>query len=623
MAGGAPKLRRAAGQSPPDLERLAAGAEAQARLARATLELEAVDKAAARLRSMGDYPTARRTRQRRGWTPRSLAADAQLDLRTLEALRADSQRAMRSMPLARALVRCLADLTVGRGPRLQCKTADREWNAAAERYFRQWSRRHADARGLLTFEQMTRAVEMQVRIDGDVGAVKVAGGKRTTWDVGSLQLIEGARIGGLLQRGGGQNVAGSGVAGPVSGVELDAAGRPVAYWVAAYDRTGAVNESTQRRIEAADFLFVGNWTRPSATRGEPALTAIIPELEKLHGYIQAITVASEVAACQSLYVKKNNPAAAQTGMLGDTQTRADGRSERWEEMQAGRVWYLEPDEELGQIKPEQPATTMPDYVRMLVRLIAVDLGLPLEAALLDFSQSTAYAGRTGFELVDRALQPRRELLENRWLRPTAEWVLGLAMLAGELPYREDWAEMQWQWPAKLVFEPEREVAAALAAINGNLATKRSVIEARGDDADEVFEQRAQERRRERELGITPVEAPGTKGDGAGAEPDDDAEGGVADGDAKNQAGAGGEPNAGGAAKRPAAASDGAGGFLVGDKTLAHELVKDVSEKQIPADSAKAVLVTMLGLDDGEAGRIIDPATGFTAASAQPAPAQTA
>jgi len=148
------------------------------------------------------------------------------------------------------------------------------------------------------------------------------------------------------------------------------------------------------------------------------MTAIIPELEKLHGYIQAITVAAEVAACQSLYVKKNNPAAAQTGVLGDTVTRTDGKTERWEEMQAGRVWYLEPDEELGQIKPEQPATTMPDYVRMLVRLIAVDLGLPLEAALMDFSQSTAYAGRTGFELVDRALQPRRELLEMRWLRPT-------------------------------------------------------------------------------------------------------------------------------------------------------------------------------------------------------------
>jgi len=500
----------------------AAQAEATARLARANLEVQAIERAAGRLRSMGDYPTARRTRQRRGWTPRSLAADAQLDLRTLEALRARSQRAVRSAPLARALVRCLADLTVGRGPRLQCKTEDREWNAAAERYFRQWSRRHADARGLMSFEQLTRAVEMAVRVDGDIGAVKVAGRGLDSWDVGSLQLIEGARIGGAWgwtagRSGSPATVAGSQTAGRSAGVELDAAGRPLGYWVAAYGPTGGTDETTLRRIDAGDFLFVANWTRPSSTRGEPAMTAIIPELEKLHGYIQAITVAAEVAACQSLYVKKNNPAAAQTGVLGDTVTRTDGKTERWEEMQAGRVWYLEPDEELGQIKPEQPATTMPDYVRMLVRLIAVDLGLPLEAALMDFSQSTAYAGRTGFELVDRALQPRRELLEMRWLRPTAEWVLGLAMLAGELPYREDWTEFQWQWPAKLVFEPEKEVAAALAAINGNLTTKRQVIESRGDDADDVFEQRAEERRREADLGITPVEAPGTKAMGGGAD----------------------------------------------------------------------------------------------------------
>jgi len=61
------------------------------------------------------------------------------------------------------------------------------------------------------------------------------------------------------------------------------------------------------------------------------------------------------------------------------------------------------------------------------------------------------------------------------------------------------------------------VAAALAAINGNLTTKRQVIESRGDDADDVFEQRAEERRREGDLGINPVGGPGTKAMGGGAD----------------------------------------------------------------------------------------------------------
>ena len=60
-------------------------------------------------------------------------------------------------------------------------------------------------------------------------------------------------------------------------------------------------------------------------------------------------------------------------------------------------------------------------------------------------------------------------------------------------------------------------------------------------------------------------------------------------------------------------------FLVGDKTLAADLAKSVAGKTMRAESAKAVLASMVGVSDQEAGAMIDPAVKHVNPKAEPAP----
>lgn len=505
--GGALKLSGGAGGR--------AVADAAAVKARADIAEQRLRLASARLQSKqlktlaavggygggGDYSAARRTRTKTGYAPPTFASgDSQLMLWTAAKMRAESQRLMRNNPVARATVRRRTDLVLGAGLRAQGASVDDAFNELAEDYFSEWAERTG-------FGEDQRQLYQSKMVDGDVLGVRI----RTPEGDPTIQVIEADRL---------KNPAGRSN-GPLlkDGVESDEFGRVVRFHVAEWTSSGVGTTSATRAIDAADCVWLVNRTRASQTRGEPGLCAMIGPLEHIDKYVEATVIAARVAACQSLVRTTPFPAMTQSAMLGATTTFADGTQEKAEEMQPGKIWDAPPGSDLKQLSPEQPTTQFDTFLRMMYRLALTDLDAPLEMGLLDFSQSNFHSSRSAMGVMYQSIDVERAAFVRTVMRPVWCWVIGEAILRGELPGPpEDWDCFAVVPPARPSLDPVRETNADIAAMEANTRTMAQVCLAAGQDWRDVVAQRAKEIDLQRELGILPATVTGASGAGVGTMP---------------------------------------------------------------------------------------------------------
>lgn len=504
-----PRLRRAS-KPAATLEQQAAAEEAALRLDRAKLARATLAMGGRAM--LGDYDT-RRTRLGPATKPPKGSGDSQLDLGTLDQIRGQSQRMLRRNPLGNAIVTRLADLIVGRGLHAEAGTADPAFNAAADVYFEKWGRMHADVTGKLTFGQMQHAMLRALLVDGDVGVHLVAGAAMDPDDLDlvALQLVESD----LIHKDPAKGDTSDGTI--INGVELDGVGRPVRFYITSYRRGGTGLEPTSSTVEAENFLLWAHRSRISQTRGESPLVRMLWVLDQIHEYIRSTVVSARVAACQSLVIKTEFPLDSAAGGLGGlvpttNQVTGGSTTERQEEMEAGSVWRLAPGESIETVKPEQPTQNFEDVIRTMVRMAANDIGLPLELALLDFSQTNFHSARSSIGVAYKSIERWQRTMADTVLSRVYRFVIGNAIAAGVLPEVDNWDRVAWKVPARPSMDPQRETMAAVMAVNNNMRTLADVHAELGLDHDDVLEQRSEEIAMQAKLGITP--ATGQPSDGA-------------------------------------------------------------------------------------------------------------
>lgn len=472
----------------------------------------------ARPMSLGDYPAAKRTRLKTGSRPQTGSGDAQLDSATATELRNLSRRAARANPVARALGKRITDMTVGRGMSLQVQSGDEEFDRACERYFETWAE-DCEVRAHFTFAQVQRHFAQEPFFAGDLLCVLAL------TDVGPrLQLIDAERIADPVGTNGqisnGQMAKSDTAKRPftVGGVELDGVGRVLAYHVAEYSQAGksmGLTATRSVRVAAENAVFLADPMRPSQTRGEPGLCAVLGTLEHLDNMVESHVVAARMAACQGLIIKTAFPALTQAGMLGATVARTNAgtgasEEERHLEFKPGGVQHLKPGEEVEQVKPEYPATNFENFVRMLVRLVGSDVGLPLELLLLDYSQTNFHSARSAMTQAYRGIEARQQLIVNRALKPIYRFVIGDALSRGllKMPKTGLWDKHRWAPPPKPVFDPKLEAEANHLAVMTNQTTLTDVLQGAGRDFDETIAVRSREVKAQRAAGCEPAPMPG-------------------------------------------------------------------------------------------------------------------
>jgi capsid protein len=510
---------------------------------------------------------------------------------------------LRNNPEGRAIVTRLADLVIQKGWEIAARTGDPEIDKAYEEFWREWANStRADSRRLMTHFQQGRSLIIDAMIDGSTLVVPIADS--------SNQLIEVARL----------DPAPKSSANVQSGVELGQYDQPVAYYV----RSGRFGTGPTFRLPAGEFSDMPRLFRcphvlgANQTLGEPGLQSVIERLETLDSVIFNGALAYEIAAMIPLVVESSNPDAMRATMeaagLEDEQpARTETDDPKELDIQPGRAIFLPTGAKAGQFKPEHPHTMMDKFVWTMVALAGADLGLPLVLVSLEFSQVNFHGGRVAMGMAELALHKWRGELGAKFASPSYRQLIANAIRDGKLPYTDNWWRHDIVWPPMPIVDLKAEFEASSFGIEKNLTTLDRETRRLGTGQwEEIVEQKGREAELQKEHGVMPAMLPGAMDpNGANDKPQDAA---IKD---KNQ-----DASAPGAKAAAAPKQASAPALLVGDKTLTADMVRGVTERKFPPESAKQILVRQVGMTEDDAASIITPAETYEVTTPAQNPAQT-
>jgi len=432
------------------------------------------------------YDGAKAGRRTDGWRATGSSANAEI-ITALPALRNRSRELVRNNPHARKAIDALVSGVVGAGL-VPVLPPDREdvriaWDAFS---------RECDADGQLEFAGLQSLI---VRAFFESGEVLVRIRRRRPEDglvvPLQLQVMEADHLDATrneLLSGGGRIIA---------GIEFDAIGKRVAYWLF-QDHPGEVapvsGSLESRRVPADQVIHLYEKTRPGQIRGVPRLAAAMMRMRDLDDYEEAELVRKGIEACFAAFVTSPE---ADPGL---TSASTDDAGRRIETLGAGMIQYLRPGETVSFGAP-QTAEGYAEYTRTQLHAIAAGSGVTYEQLTGDLSQVNYSSIRAGL------LEFRRMADTLRWQvlmpmllsRVQAEFAL-LSRLAGAV--RKDVAPWEWTAPRWEWVDPLKEVEAAAGEIRLGLSSLSEKLRERGMDPDRVFAEIADERKKLAALGIT-------------------------------------------------------------------------------------------------------------------------
>lgn len=469
--------------------------------------------------ALGGYDSAKSSRLSRDKDHiRGGSADSHRDFQTRDNQRRRCQELDRNNVLARGLVQRLIDMIVGDGFPLKVTTEDPEWNQKAQELFGHWAGTNysaeyqdvpqIDIRGRASIDDMAAEIVRCACVDGDVGYIKT--------NSGQVQGIEAERI---------RNPSGVGLDGLtpqgtliVGGVEMDGAGRPLQYHVAAWMNSAGAGSFPAQQTQAVDadhLIFLSNPLRniTGATRGEPQLQACVSRFEHLDGFDEAVRVAARIQAILSAFIIVERPVDHQGAFPGTTRTvqNLDGDDEdvKQDELEPGMLNRLRPGESIETVAATQPGPDYQTFVLTQLSQICADLGLPLPLATLDARLANLSSMRCVLQLAWRNFERWQEWLRCKWYAEVYRWRVAMFIREGLLPYRDDWAKHEWLTPPQPVLDPKLEVEANRAMVDAGFAAPSRVMQKSwGIDSATEFPRIGQDRAAQKLHNAEPVAAPG-------------------------------------------------------------------------------------------------------------------
>ncbi len=393
----------------------------------------------------------------------------------------------RNSVTAESVLRSSVENVVGTGFTLQAGTDDDTWNKKAEELWGNWKSSEADVRGMASFDEIVELFFRSWLRDGDAGLILLADGKVQPFESDQLSSPNGM----TLRRD------------MVDGIELDRRGKPLFYNIVSHPDpiNPAVRYQDHQRISANNVLFKARRTRLGQTRGISAFSGSAWLIDQIDGNIEAVTVAARMAAMFGLVLtnaRGNLPGVPMSSNTSDGVARP-----KWV-MEPGMVKMAKPGEDVTQIKPEQPTQNFGDFVGLLIRLVAMPFGLPLEL-FFDFSEANFSNHKAAMLQAQRTWRRYQAMLVDlqaavyRW--KVLRWIREGVLAARRDAFKHSFNRPGWKW-----MDPEKEIKAAMAEIDAGVNTWSAVTEGQGVD----FAQLQIRRKRDLEL-MAPVGLPIARG----------------------------------------------------------------------------------------------------------------
>ena len=445
---------------------------------------------AARRRGLRRFDAAQHNRLTASWvaSERSINTELRGDL---DALRRRSRDLAKNSPLAKKFLRmCMANIAGPRGFTLQARAADGDKqdtlaNDAIEAAWRDWGRaKHCDVAGRLSFRKLTQAVVLAVARDGEA-LIRVREGAKNPHGY-ALQLLDIERLDTTLNRepADGKNQI-------IMGVEMDADGKPVAYWLAnaplGRDPTG----KRLQRIPAAEIIHLFMTEDPEQVRGIPWMHAAMLTVNDLKGYNHAAIVAARIGASKMGFFVLPD---------GDTTKVADGDDDQgapFMSAEPGQFGVLRGEgADFKSFDPDYPHANYASFVKEHKRDIATGFGVAYNSLANDLEGVNFSSIRSGtLEERDHWMLAQGDFIEQFCDLVFEGW-LDCALLSGAIKMpngsalpaakrtkflAHEFQGRRWQW-----VDPLKDMQAVVLGMENGITDPYVVCAQQGVDPEDVL-----------------------------------------------------------------------------------------------------------------------------------------
>ena len=409
---------------------------------------------------------------RRGLIPGAPIRDARRDLTpsTRKELVRRARYLARNSGFVRELVANMATYSIGDGIRAQAQSQDADWNARAERYFRDWSSR-CEVTGRFSWEEVQHLVCRAIDVDGEIFVLKT----RDRYGLPSLQLVETHRVGGEEYG-----------TDAIDGIIMDRFGAPAAYRV--------VEDVGYRDVPANSLCHIYEPEAASAIRCAPviqhSINHVVDEMELL-----ALEKHAVKDNCDITRILKADAAldeGTDFAFVDSSEQISSSDPASLQQITGGKVVALKPHESLESFQPSRPSPTFTGFLEHLRRDTALGV-LPYEFAA-DPSKVGGASTRLVIAKADRRFQQRQNAIINRLIKPIWFYVIGDAISNGQLPATADWWRISAVTPRRVTADAGREAQANREDVIVGLKTLSDHYEELGADFSEELRRRARDMR---------------------------------------------------------------------------------------------------------------------------------
>lgn len=419
------------------------------------------------------------------------------------AIRTQARHLEQNHDIARGILRTLVNNVVGpKGigiepqPRRSDGTIHKEYAASLLEAFRDW-KRHPEVTQQFHWARVQRLICKTWLRDGEAFAQELIGpvplldhGSRVPY---SLEVFEPDMVPYSL------NDTRRGIR---QGIELNAWGRPRAYWVHKHHPTDGVVLSTSndlKRVPADRILHITVSDRIGQLRGVSEFASVITRLEDIKDYEESERVAAKIAAMLTAYVKRGNP----EHLDPDSLPRDEPRELSLEP--GAIIDTLELGEEIGLIDSKRPNPNLVTFRQGQLKALSAGVGATYSSIARDYNGNFSAQRQELIEQFVHYAALTDEFVGNI-IEPVWRSFVRAAHLSGAVPIPADvlpgseddalYVGQQLPW-----IDPLKEANAWVKLVRAGFASEVEVMRKRGVNPADVLNQVENFRRDAEEKGL--------------------------------------------------------------------------------------------------------------------------
>ena len=450
------------------------------------------------------------------WNTQRLSTDAGLE-DNLEATRDRSWDLYRNDSMVHGLVEGRVTAIIGRGfrPQSQIDHEDSgiseqfaaELDAAIEKVFTRWCP-YSDPTAAVDFTAQLQQIQRSWDVHGEAFVEFTNSSNSVDKEIPlAVRVIPPTMVETPPSMAGNPRVR--------MGIEYDAKGRRIAFWV--------------RHAEPGDNkTFVEQWRRvparfsngnvrvvhlfdqqfPRQSRGWPLVAPVLGVFKDIKDLNEAAITREQIISCFAVFISGESDGLTRAS---NAAVESDSNGRLIEEVSPGQVIRHRPGEEVKFANPQTPQSNFEPFIKMHQHLAAAGVQWPVSWLTGDYRNFNYSAGRLEAIAGVETIRVRQQRLMAGFLRHLWAQVWEQARFVGlvEVPetlFNDNRAAIlnhRWIAPGRPYIDPEKEIKAAKLAIEMNLTTKSDVAQSvyGVDWFDDVAPQRQREKQRETELDI--------------------------------------------------------------------------------------------------------------------------